>query len=174
MSGTATAPDTFARRLIVRAALLAAFVGLATLAFVTGKGHTLLIDNKDAEDGSVQAIDGVMVSVDRQEALELYRGDRDKAVVKGQAHTISIEVIADGTKIRKRIRLPIGRETLLLSVPKLAAGLEPSVVPFVPAQVVVSQEEGAGESNAFTSPGGTPEAVIALPGDGSSPDGPLP
>jgi hypothetical protein len=174
MSGTATDPRTFARRLIVRAALLAAAVGLAALFFVTGKGHTLLIDNKDAEDGSVRAIDGVMVSVDRQEALELYRGDRDKAVVKGQAHTISIEVIADGTKIRKKIRLPIGREMLLLSVPKLAAGLEPSVVPFVPTQVVAPREEGAGESNAFTSPGGTPEAAIALPGDGLPPDAPLP
>jgi hypothetical protein len=174
MSGTATTPRTFPRRLIVRAVLLAAFVGLAALAFVTGKGHTLLIDNKDAEDGSAQAIDGVMVSVDRQEALELYRGDRDKAMVSGQAHTISIEVIADGTKIRKKIRLPIGREMLLLSVPKLAAGREPSVVPFVPAQVVVSQEERAGESNAFTSPGGTPEAVIALPGDAPLPDAPSP
>jgi hypothetical protein len=174
MSGTATDPRTFARRLIVHAVLLAAAVGLAALFFVTGKGHTLLIDNKDAEDGSVQAIDGVMVSVDRQEALELYRGDRDKAVVKGQAHTISIEVIADGTKIRKKIRLPIGREMLLLSVPKLAAGLEPSVVPFVPAQVVVSQEEGAGESSAFTSPGGTPETTIVPPGDAPPPEAPSP
>jgi hypothetical protein len=174
MSGPATEPRIFARRMIVRGALLAAFVGLAALAFVAGKGHTLLIDNKDAEDGSVQAIDGVMVSVDRQEALELYRGDRDKAVVKGQAHTISIEVIAAGTKIRKKIRLPIGREMLLLSVPKLAAGLEPSVVPFVPAQAAAPPEEGAGESNAFTSPGGTPQTMMALPGDEPIPDAPSP
>ncbi len=174
MSGTATTPQTFPRRLIVRAVLLAAFVGLAALAFVTGKGHTLLIDNKDAEDGSAQAIDGVLVSVDRQEALELYRGDRDKAIVRGQAHTISIEVIADGTKIRKKIRLPIGREMLLLSIPKLAAGREPSVVPFVPVQAALSAEEGAGESNAFTSPGGTPQVMMDLPGDLPLPGTPSP
>jgi hypothetical protein len=172
MSGTATASGALTRRMIIRAALLAALVGLAALAFVSGKGHILLIDNKDAEDGSVQAFDGVMVSVDRQEALELYSGDRDKAVVMGQAHTISIEVIADGTKIRKKIRLPIGREMLLLSVPRLAAGLEPSVSPFVPVQAVVSPEEGAGESNAFTSPGGTPQAMMVLPGDEPPPDAP--
>jgi len=172
MNGRATGPRTFARRMIVRGVLFAAFVGFAALAFVTGKGHTLLIDNKDAEDGSVQAIDGVMVSVDRQEALELYSGDRDKAVVMGQAHTVSIEIIAEGTKVRKKFRLPIGGEMLLLSVPKLMAGLEPWVSPFVPVQVVVSEEEGAGESNAFTSPGGTPQTMMVLPGDEPAPEPP--
>jgi hypothetical protein len=170
MSGTSTDPRTRARRMAVRAALFAAAVGLAALVFVTGKGHTLLIDNKDAEDGSALAIDGVMVSVDRQEALELYSGDRDRAAVMGQVHTISIEIIADGTTMRKKVRLPIGKEMLLLSVPKLAAGLEPSVIPFVPAQTVVAPEEGAGESNAFTSPGGAPEAAIEFPEDELAPD----
>ncbi len=170
MSGTSTDPRTSRRRLAVRAALFAAAIGLAALAFVTGKGHTLLIDNKDAEDGSVRAIDGVMVSVDRQEALELYGGDRDKAAVMGQVHTVSMEIIADGTKITKKVRLPIGKEMLLLSVPKLAAGLEPSVIPFVAAETVVTPEEGAGESNAFTSPGGAPEAATQFPADELTPN----
>ena len=114
MSGTATGSRVAARRLAVRTALVAVFVGLAALAFLAGKGHTILVDNKDAEDGSVAAIDGVMAAVDRQAALELYAGDRDKAVVMGQIHTVSIEIIADGTKIVKKIRLPLGEEILLL------------------------------------------------------------
>ena len=134
-----------------------------------GKGHTLLIDNKDAEDGSVQAIDGVMVAVDRQEPLELYSGDRDKALVMGQSHAISIEVIGDGTKVVKRIRLPMGGDMLLLSIPKLAAGIEPAVIPFVAPQAP-PPEEAAGESNAFTSPGGTGEMQMA-PGFEADPAG---
>jgi hypothetical protein len=153
MSGTAIKSRTVLRRLAVRAALVAVFVGLTALAFLAGKGHTILVDNKDAEDGSVQAFDGVMVAVDRQEALELYAGDRDKAVVMGQVHTVSIEVIADGTKVVRKIRLPLGEEMLLLSVPMLAAGREPALVPFVAPQAAVP-EEGVGNLNAFTSPGG--------------------
>jgi hypothetical protein len=160
MSGTSARPRVPARRLVVRGALVAVFVVLTALVFILGKGHTLLIDNKDAEDGSVQAIDGVMVAVDRQEPLELYSGDRDKALVMGQAHTVSIQIIDDGTTVRKRIRLPIGGELLLLSIPRLAAGLEPAVIPFV-APPAPPPEEGAGGSNEFTSPGGTPEEYVA-------------
>jgi hypothetical protein len=159
MSGSATGSRIAVRRIIVRVVLIAAYIGLTVLVFVMGKGHTILVDNKDAEDGSVQAIDGVMVAVDRQEAIELYSGDRDKAVVMGQVHTVSVEVIADGTKLQKKIRLPIGEEMLLLSVPKLAAGVEPAVVPFVAPQAA-APEEGVGNTNAFTSPGGTGEPTM--------------
>jgi len=153
MSGAAKPPRTAIRRLAIRAALVAAFVGLTALVFVLGKGHTILVDNKDAEDGAVEAVDGVMVSVDRQEALELYRGDRDRVMVMGQSHTVTIENINDGTKIERRIRLPIGEETLLLSVPNLMAGREPALVPYVAPQAP-PPEEGVGNTNAFTSPGG--------------------
>jgi len=172
MSGAAKPPRTAIRRLAIRAALVAAFVGLTALVFVLGKGHTILVDNKDAEDGSARAIDGVMVAVDRQEALELYGGDRDKAVVMGQVHTVSVEVIADGRKLQKKIRLPIGEEMLLLSIPKLAAGLEPAVVPFVAPQAVVP-EEGVGNLNAFTSPGGE-ENPLQMPVEEFPADSPAP
>ncbi len=153
MSGTAKSSRLTVRRLAVRAALVVVFVGLAVLAFVLGKGHTILVDNKDAEDGSVQAFDGVMVTIDRQEPLEMYLGDRLAATVMGQRHTVTIEDFNGGTKVERKIRLPLGEEMLLLSVPMLAAGREPALVVFVAPQAVVV-EEGAGESNAFTSPGG--------------------
>jgi len=161
MSGAAKPPRTAARRIAVRSVLVAVYIGLTALVFILGKGHTVIVDNKDAEDGSAPAIDGVMVAVDRQEALELYSGDRDKAVVMGQSHTVTIEDINAGTKIQKRIRLPIGEEILLLSVPKLAAGLEPAVVPFVALQEAPPAEDSDAETNEFTSPGGeeTPPTV---------------
>ena len=100
-----------------------------------------------------------MVTVDRQEALEMYLGDRLAATVQGQSHTVTIEDINTGTKIERRIRLPLDEEMLLLSVPKLAAGREPAVVVFV-APESAPVEEGAGESNAFTSPGGEEEPTM--------------
>jgi len=153
VSGTVPGSRLAARRLTVRAALAAVFVGLAALAFLAGKGHTILVDNKDAEDGSVQAFDGVRVTVDRQEALEMYLGDRLAATVMGQSHTVTIEDLNGGTKVERKIRLPVGEEVLLLSIPKLAAGREPAIVKFVAPQSA-PVEEGASGSNAFTSPGG--------------------
>jgi hypothetical protein len=114
------------------------YLGLAALAFVLGKGHTILFDNKDAEDGSASTFDGVMVTVDRQEELEMYLGDR-------LAATVMIEDFNEGTVIEKKIQL--------LSIPMPAEGWEPALVVFV-APESAPVEEGAGESNAFISPGG--------------------
>ncbi|MCE1207275.1 MAG: hypothetical protein LWX00_07695, partial [Spirochaetia bacterium] len=79
------------KKFIIRAILVAAYILLGILMVYSGKRHTILIDNKDAEDGTYQAIDGMSVQVDNLEAGEYYAGDRDKAVVKGQKHVIRIE-----------------------------------------------------------------------------------
>ena len=163
MNGPALEPKIRMRRLLIRAAVVVVYAGLLSLTFITGKGHTILIDNKNTEDGSAQAINGVLVSVDGREALELYKGDRDKVVVKGQTHTISVEIIANGTEVKKKFRLPMDKEMLLLSVPMLAAGLEPALIPFVAADVAPPPDEGADASNLFTSPGGLPQEMMVLP-----------
>ncbi len=135
------------RRWLIRAAAIAVYAGLIALVFITGKGHTILIDNKNAEDGSVPAIDGVMVSVDGREALELYKGDRDRENVSGQNHRVSVEIIADGRKIEKSIRLPIGEDILLLSIPMLVAGREPALIPFVAPVAPPPPDEGTGSTD---------------------------
>lgn len=163
MSGPELDPKVRMRRYLIRAAVLIVYVSLIALVFVTGKGHTILIDNKNAEDGSVPAIDGVLVSVDGREALELYKGDRDKEMVKGQVHSVAVEVISDGRKIQKKIRLPLDKDMLLLSVPMLVAGREPALIPFVPADVAPPSDESVNASNAFTSPGGLPQEMMVLP-----------
>jgi hypothetical protein len=124
-------PGVRARRSVIRAGLVAVGVGLAVLAFVLGRGHTILLDNKDAEDGSVSAFDGVLVTVDRQEELEMYLGDRLAATVTGQSHRITIEDFNGDTVVEKKIRVPLGQDMVLVSIPKLAAGIEPAFVPFV-------------------------------------------
>lgn len=127
------------RRLVVRVALILAYLGLVALFFVTGKAHTVLLDNKDTE--SLEGIDGVLVRVNRDEELELYGGDRDKAVIRGQGFRVRVEVIDDGTVVEKRLRVPLNENIMLLSLPALVAGAEPVLVPFVPQEVVLSTDD---------------------------------
>jgi len=144
------------RRLAVRIGLLLLYAGLIALTFVTGKGHTILIDNKDTE--SAEGIAGVLGTVNGGEEIELYRGDRDKAVVRGQSHRVRIELFDDGTVVEKRIRLPIGKDVLLLSLPALLAGQEPALFPFVAPRAAPPPQEEEPESSE-----GAVEYVDVLP-----------
>ena len=139
------------------------YVLLVWITFVFGKGHTILVDNKASTDGSVAAIDGIMVSIDGLEPLELYKGDRGLAVVKGQRHRMTVESISGGNKIEKRFRVPMDTDMLLLSVPKLAAGQDDYIEPFVQRDQPRPADEKAGDSNAFTSPGGDPVPATTAP-----------
>ncbi len=129
------------KKFIIRALLVAAYILLGILMVYSGKRHTILIDNKDAEDGSYQAIDGMSVQVDNLEAAEYYAGDRDKAVVKGQKHVIRIELFNEEKKIEKSFTVPFGNEMLILSVPKLVNNIEPFIEPFTALMEQNSQVE---------------------------------
>jgi hypothetical protein len=141
-------------RLIVRSILIAMYIGLLVVMLFTGKRHTILIDNKEAADGSYQAIDGMTVQIDKQEASEYYPGDRDKAMVNGQQHSIRVEILADGKVIENKFSVPLGQDMVLISVPKLVAGITPFMEPFTIQEEQASVPEPAapqqfgGDSNA--------------------------
>jgi len=147
------------RRLVVRGGLLVVYALLIAVSFVLGRGHTVLLDNKDSEDGSVKAIESFTVSVNGQEPMEFMSGDRDMTKVRSQWHTLVVDV--NGQKTEKKFKVPIGEDMVLLSIPKLLAGVEPAVVPFVPQVEPAPAGEPAGNDNQFTSPGGTPEVPEA-------------
>ena len=117
-------------KVLVRSILILLYVALLVLMLLTGKRHTILIDNKDAEDGSYLAIDGMSVQIDKLESAEYYPGDRDRALVNGQKHTIRVEIFADSKVIESSFTVPLGQDMVLLSVPKLISGIEPYIVPF--------------------------------------------
>jgi hypothetical protein len=135
----------------VRAALAALYLALVAAVFVLGRGHTILLDNKDAEGGAVRAIDGLVISVNGGEEIELYPGDRDRALVMGQRHRVSIETL-DGKKIERTIRLAIGDDMLLLSIPMLVEGREPILTPFTPLDLAPPPDEDIGNTNEFIAP----------------------
>lgn len=134
-------PASKTRKMVVRGLLLVVYVGIAAFMLLIGRQHTILIDNKSAEDGSYEAIDGILVSIDGKEGAEYYSGDRDKATVQGQSHKIRIEVFSDGTVTEKTFRVPLWEDMTILSVPKLLAGIEPFNEKFVPLTVVLPAED---------------------------------
>jgi hypothetical protein len=157
------------RRTIVRSVLIAAYVGLMVLVFILGKGHTLLVDNKDVEGmPNVVAFDDVVVGVDRQETTELTSGDRDMFKVTGQRHRVTMEIMGQPEKVVKDIVLPLGQDMILVSLPKLAAGIEPYLEPFKPLETVTPSRD----SETFTITGSeaiAPDPNAAPPAAPTSP-----
>jgi hypothetical protein len=95
------------------------------------------------------------------EPMEFMAGDRDMAVVRAQWHTIKVDI--NGQVVEKKFTVPLGEEMVLLSIPKLLAGQEPAVVPFVLENAPPPPEEPAVEDPAAATPEGatTPEAATA-------------
>ena len=153
------------KRLIVRSSLVAAYVAILVLMLLMGKRHTILIDNKEAEDGSYAAIDGMSVQIDSLESAEYYPGDRDKAVVNGQRHTIKVEIFAEGKVVEQSFTVPFGQDMVLLSVPKLVAGIAPYVEPFVPQtdSAAASDAANATQPQEFGGDAAAPEAAPTAP-----------
>lgn len=120
-----------ARRLVVRAALVAVYLALSVFVFLNGRGHTLLIDNKSLPDGSVQAFRRVKVFVDGNEPLELYARDRELVKLTGQAHRVRIETQEGATRLEAKFEIDLKTDMVLLSIPKMASGADDFWEPFV-------------------------------------------
>ena len=113
------------RRLLIRLALVAVWIGLGVFLFVMYRGHTLLVDNRNVEAPAITAPDMIKVTVDRKKALDFFRGDRDIFDLGGGVHRIHIE-FSDGTPpFEKRFKLPLGPDMFILSIPKMINGIEP-------------------------------------------------
>lgn len=150
------------RRTVVRIVLVALYVALIAFVFVGGKGHTLLVDNKNVPEANLKAFDLVKITVDNLKPAEETKGDRDMFKISGQRHKIVIEVPGDPKKIVKYITVPMGTEIVLISLPKLAAGVEPYFETFVPAEAVTPDRESQSFTSAGSSEAATPAAEVPV------------
>jgi hypothetical protein len=128
------------KRLLIRGGLVLAWLLLGTLLFITGRGHTLLIDNRDFED--IEASDLITVYVDRGRGVEYFSGDRDRLTLTGSKHHILVEFSDGSPPFEGDFTLPIKDDMYLLSVPKMVNGIEPFVDVFHTAPEPVTGEEG--------------------------------
>ena len=149
------------RRTLVRAALILVYVGLMVLVFVLGKGHTLLVDNKDVAGTDLRAYSIVKITVDNLKPSEETKGDRDMFKIKGQKHRIVLEVPGDPNKIVRYITIPMGSEIVLISIPKLAAGQDPFET-FVPAEAVTPDREAQSFTSAGSGEATTPSSEVPV------------
>ncbi len=119
------------KTIIGRTLLIVVYIVLIVVMFFTGRTHTLLVDNKNDPDGTAwRAVNGMEVTVGKEGPVEFMRGDRDKFTVKGQRQKIHIEFFDGTPPVTAVIHIPVGEDTMLLSVPKLLAGIEPYIEPF--------------------------------------------
>lgn len=151
------------RRTIVRLVLILIYAGVMALVFVGGKGHTLLVDNKDVPGTDLKAYSLVTITVDNQKPSDETRGDRDMFKIAGQKHRIVLAVPGDPNKIVRYITVPMGTDIVLISIPKLAAGQDPFLT-FVPAEAVTPDREAQTFTSAGEGEATTPSSEIpALP-----------
>jgi hypothetical protein len=125
------APSVRVRRLVVRAVLAVLYVALAVFIFVNGREHTILLDNKTAADGSVQAFRRVKVYVDKRPPVELFARDRDMVKVLGQRHRVRIETQEGAKRLETEFTVPLADNMILVSVPRMAAGHDDFWEPFI-------------------------------------------
>ena len=166
MNGASIDPKVKTRRALVRAVLAVVYLGLIALVFSLGKGHTIILDNKDSDDGSIKALESLTVSVDGQEPIDLSAGDRDMAKVHGQGHQVEITV-KDAQKVTHQVHVPLGEDMVLLSLPALLSGAPSSLIPFVPKEIAAPADD-QGNNNSFTSPD-----APAVPGAPPAPGAPV-
>lgn len=114
----------------IRGIICLCYFLLAILMFVTGRTHTLLVDNKGNQDGSYSAVNGMTVVVDNTTSEELLKNDRAKVVVKGQNVKLLVKSFDGSVNQEFRLKIPLLQDTVLVSIPKLIAGIEPALEPF--------------------------------------------
>lgn len=113
------------KMILIRIATLIAVLVISIALFYSGKGHTLLLDNKTIEINSSEykALDFVDVKIDSGEFSELLKRDRTKELVAGQKHKITVNYMDMGVEkeIQKTFKLKVGDPMYLLSIPALIA-----------------------------------------------------
>ncbi|GHV84551.1 hypothetical protein AGMMS50230_01590 [Spirochaetia bacterium] len=118
------------KRKLIWTLVVVFWFALGVLIFVTSRGHSLLLDNRNVESPQIQAPEEITIEIDGQKELSLYRGDRDRLTVTGSKHRIRVTVAGGGAPFEGTFTLPIRGDMYLLSVPKMLAGTEPFVEVF--------------------------------------------
>jgi hypothetical protein len=118
------------RRLLIRLALSALWIGLGVLLFTLNRGHTLLVDNRNVENPSLRAPDLIKVTVDQGKAIEFFRGDRDIFDVGGGRRRIYVEFSDGSPPFEAHFTLSLGPDMFILSIPRMLNGMEPFIEVF--------------------------------------------
>lgn len=116
------------KRTIYRLLAIIAIIVIACCLYWQGKGHTILLDNKEISlnGTSYKAAGHVNVSVDGKKEILVKSGSRKKlkGAVSGPWHSITVEVLGEGNAVTKTIERNFSLsldDIFLLSLPGLLA-----------------------------------------------------
>jgi hypothetical protein len=148
------------RQYVIDALIVLALVAFSVFLYQSGKGYTLIFDNRDITigDTSYPALPYIRVSLGGVSGrpLEIMGGDRDMMTVMGRKHVLKVEILSDDEETvtatsehRFVIRYDGGN---LLSIPALLSGdaewnrrIELNVAP--PKEDEAPKEEMPGTGN---------------------------
>ncbi len=116
--------------MIIRIILPILYILLIALMFILGRTHTVLFENKKADDGSFTHLGSIEISFDGKEPQELFKGERDKILLRGQKHKVVIRFADGRDDFVGEFRIPLFQDTVLLSLPALVENLPSAVTSF--------------------------------------------
>lgn len=131
---------------IVRIVLILLVLALAVFLYHYGKEHKIYVDNRSVEIDGVKydALDWAEYSVDGAEPVESYPRMRDSVTVQRQKHSLHIlweDWYFNQFERDIEFELPLNTYEIVLSLPAVAAGLEPEkcLIEFVPMSAQMAE-----------------------------------
>ena len=108
-------------RRMVKIGLVIGYVLIMALMFLFGRSHTVLIDNKSVPGGG-SAIDGCTISFGGDKPIEMFKGDRDKIMLRGQTHRVTVSFFDGREDVTGTISIPLFEDAVLVSIPAFISG----------------------------------------------------
>ncbi len=107
---------------LVKIGLVIFYLLLMALMFLLGRSHTVLIDNKSEPNGAYKAIDGCTMSFNGEKPIEMFKGDRDKIMLRGQTHRVKVSFFNGQEEITGTITIPLFEDAVMVSIPAFVKG----------------------------------------------------
>ena len=108
-------------RRLVKIGLIIAYLCIMALMFLLGRSHTVLIDNNSIP-GGVSAVDGCTISFGGDKPIEMFKGDRDKIMLRGQTHRVTVSFFDGREDVTGTISIPLFEDAVLVSIPAFVSG----------------------------------------------------
>ena len=107
---------------LVKIGLVIFYLLLMALMFLLGRSHTVLIDNKSDPNGAYKAIDGCTISFNGEKPIEMFKGDRDKIMLRGQTHRVKVSFFSGQEDVIGIITIPLFEDAVMVSIPAFVKG----------------------------------------------------
>ena len=107
---------------LVKIGLVIFYLLLMALMFLLGRSHTVLIDNKSDPNGAYKAIDGCTISFNGEKPIEMFKGDRDKIMLRGQTHRVKVSFFNGQEDVIGIITIPLFEDAVMVSIPAFVKG----------------------------------------------------